>query len=681
MAIRADSIGLFWEDEIKVKAPKTIKIKRTPPERVWENDDYLPDLDAAIVFQPDCYEDWELATVNEPLVFDSEVYPNYVLFAFRGLESKKAIYFEMYRDRPDKPPMHFGKFEWVLRHNCIINFNGLAFDFVIAALAIQGCNTEALWKATQMLIEYEMRPQDVLAKFKCKKLGKINQIDMIDLTALSPGLKVCAGRLHAKRMQDLPFVPGKELSQDQILILFMYCFNDLDNTELLYRSLLEQIAVREDTGKIYGLDLRSHSDPQMAEALISHELKRITGKKYFKPTALLPGTFYRYQVPHFIQFQTPMLNGVLDKIRNAIFYVDENEGNIVMPPELAERTVDIANGRYQMGIGGLHSKEKKLCQTADENYFIADTDVTSYYPRLIINAGITPANLGRDFITVYSGIVDKRVSAKKAGNAVVAECLKIVVNGTFGKLGSKYSIMYAPNLMIQVTITGQLSLLMLIEAFELAGIEVLSANTDGIVVKCLRSKEAEFNAIVRAWEKHTGFETEEVRYKGIYSRDVNNYFAVYEKPQKKKQFKLKGVYGETAPKKNAVNEICIDAATAFMATGADIPTTIRTCHRLQKFTTMRRVKGGGVKDGMYLGKIIRWYYSTEAQGEIISAFSGNKVARTDNAKPCMDLPDELPTDIDYDWYIQETYKVLEEIGYTSGPVAGLEQAALVPVPA
>lgn len=668
MAIRADSIGLFWQDEVKVKAPPVEKIKRTPPERVWERPDYLPDLDAAKAFMPNLYQDWELATINEPLVFDSEVYPNYVLFAFRGLESKKAIYFQM-DNEPCGETINLGKLRWVLDHNCIINFNGRKYDFYIAALALHGCTTEQLWEATHLLIECGWRGQDVLAKFKCPKLGKINQIDLIDLTALSPGLKVCAGRLHAKRMQDLPFVPGSYLTENQIKILFMYCFNDLDNTELLYRSLLEQIAIREDTGKLYKLDLRSHSDPQMAEAIISSELRRITGKKHFKPTALLDGTWYHYQVPSFIQFQTPMLNGVLDKIRNAVFHVSPEDGNIIMPKELAEHTVNIANGKYQMGIGGLHSTEKRMCHTADENYFIADTDVTSYYPRLIINAGIFPSNLGRDFISVFSSIVNQRVAAKKAENSVVAECLKIVVNGTFGKLGSKYSIMYAPNLMIQVTITGQLSLLMLIEAFELAGIEVLSANTDGIVVKCHRSKEALFNSIVRAWEKHTGFDTEEVRYKGVYSRDVNNYFAVYEKPQKKKQFKLKGVYSETAPKKNAVNEICIDAATAFMATGADITTTIRSCTKLQKFTTMRRVKGGGVKDGVYLGKIIRWYYSTEAQGEIISAASGNKVARTDNAKPCMELPDTLPTDVDYQWYIDETYKILEEIGYATQPVA------------
>ena len=670
MAIRADGIGLFWQDEIKVKAEPVAKIKRTPPERVWELDDYLPDLELARQFKPLCYTDHELGTINEPLVFDSEIYPNYALLAFRGLYTKKCVYFEL-DNQPCGRTINLAKLQWVLKHNCIINFNGRKFDFIIAALVLHNCTTEQLWVATDMLITQQARSQDVLAKFKCPKLGKIDQIDLIDLTALSPGLKVCAGRLHAQRMQDLPFVPGKLLSEDQIAILFMYCFNDLDNTELLYNSLLEQIAVRQDTGVRYGLDLRSHSDPQMAEAIISSELKKITGAKFFRPTALLPGTWYNYQIPHFVQFQTPMLTAILDKIRNAVFYVSEADGNIIMPKELAENTVDIANAKYQMGIGGLHSTESSVCHVADENYFIADTDVTSYYPTLILNAGIAPANLGRDFLRVYNNIVKERIAAKHAGNNVVADCLKIVVNGTFGKLGSKYSIMYAPNLMIQVTITGQLALLMLIEAFELHGIEVIQANTDGIVVKCLRSKEALFNSIVKGWEQHTGFATEEVRYKGLYSRDVNNYFAVYEKPQKKKQFKLKGVYSETNPKKNAVNEICIDAATSFMATGADITTTIKTCHNLRKFTTMRRVKGGGVKDGKYLGKIVRWYYSTEAQGEIISASSGNKVAKSDNGKPCMDLPEEFPADVNHQWYIDETYKILEEIGYGTAPAGGV----------
>ena len=58
-----------------------------------------------------------------------------------------------------------------------------------------------------------------------------------------------------------------------------------------------------------------------------------------------------------------------------------------------------------------------------------------------------------------------------------------MLNGTFGKTGSPYSVLFAPEMMIQTTITGQLALLMLIEHLETASISVISANTDGIVIQ------------------------------------------------------------------------------------------------------------------------------------------------------------------------------------------------------
>ncbi|MEG7688959.1 hypothetical protein U2044_15310, partial [Listeria monocytogenes] len=65
---------------------------------------------------------------------------------------------------------------------------------------------------------------------------------------------------------------------------------------------------------------------------------------------------------------------------------------------------------------------------------------------------------------------------------------KIMINGTFGKTGSQYSVLFAPTMLIQTTITGQLSILMLIEWHEHYGIPVISANTDGIVINCPRDK-------------------------------------------------------------------------------------------------------------------------------------------------------------------------------------------------
>jgi hypothetical protein len=65
----------------------------------------------------------------------------------------------------------------------------------------------------------------------------------------------------------------------------------------------------------------------------------------------------------------------------------------------------------------------------------------------------------------------------------------------------------------------------------------------------------------------------------------------------------------------------------------------------------------------YLGKVIRWYYGTRAPGPIIYNNSGNQVSLSYGAQPCMTLPDEFPSDIDYEWYLANCERILEDIGY------------------
>lgn len=668
MAHRIDSVGLFWEDVKKVKPPKKEKIRRTPPARTWEEADYLPNILEARAMRYVEFNDielWQASLNKETLVYDIESYPNYTLFLFRSIESRKCVIFEISDIEGIPTTMNLAKFQWVLSAFRQINFNGRKYDIPLSAIASLGVDSYALYEATKMLIEKDafgenMQAKEVLKTFGAKKLF-VDQIDLIELTALRPGLKTCAGRLHAKRMQDLPIKHGSMLSFDQALITKWYCFNDLDNTELLYESVKEQVGYREEIGKQYDLDLRSHSDAQMAEAIISSEIRKLTGQKRISRTEIPPGTTYRYNPPDYIKFHSKLLNHVLDTVKNALFIVDHN-GNIAMPPELKELVVTINKSSYQMGIGGLHSQEKSVAHHTDDRYVVIDTDVTSYYPFLILNSGITPANLGQNFLRVYRNIVDTRVKAKEQGNSILAEVLKIVVNGTFGKLGSMWSIMYAPDLMLRVTLTGQLSILMLVEMFEMSGIEVTSVNTDGIVVKCLREKEEEFHNIVKYWEHISGLRTEETRYKATFSRDINNYIAVYEKAQKGKLYKAKGAYGPTAPKKNAVTEICSQAAAKYLLDHTSIEQTIRECKDIRQFTAMQFVNGGAVKDGEYLGKVIRWYYAEGIKDEIIYAKTGNKVSNTDGAKPLMVLPDSFPDDINYNWYIAKTEKILKEIG-------------------
>ena len=649
--------GLFWT----VDPPKSDE-KRTPPEPVWLAPDYLPGIEEARRFPVAVMSLEELVSAQarrEQLVCDIEVYPNYFLAAFCSMTTGKVWFVEFDSSGfgqlldPDRAWL-----QWVLHHFEIVTFNGRNFDEPILTLALEGFTCGELHHAANMIIQQEVKPWQVLKSFKVNPL-EINHIDLIEVCPLSGSLKIYGGRLHVPKMQDLPFHPQQELSPDQITCLRWYCINDLTTTAFVNVGLLEQIAVRRGMSEKYDVDLRSKSDAQIAEAVIKAELKRLNGFDPERPE-IEPGTWYYYNVPPFVKFQTPTMNAALDVVRRARFVVGDS-GAVEMPPELSGLGIAFGNGVYRMGIGGLHSSEEKVSHRSDEKFKIVDRDVTSYYPSIILNQKLYPLHLGFDFLTVYQSLVSRRIAAKHGGNKVEADMLKIVINGSFGKFGSKYSALYAPDLLIQTTLTGQLCLLMMIEALELAGVQVCSANTDGIVMKYPRIMEDAVLRVVKEWEQATGFETEETEYAAIYCRDVNNYIAI--KPNGKT--KTKGAYnipeGIFRFHKNPTNSICVEAAIAWLVEGKQIAETVRACRDLTKFLTVRAVKGGAVKDGVFLGKAIRWYYSTTTGGEIVYASSGNKVPKSDGARPCMELPATFPEDVDFSRYEAEAIEILQEI--------------------
>lgn len=733
--MRNDAIGFFWDDTPPPKPPKKEKEKRQPPEPVWLRPDYLPGLEEALRFPVEIMtvQDLIIARIErQELLQDTEVYPNYFLSVFTNLVTGKVAYVEMH----EGVALDIVKLKWLMESFTIVTFNGINYDIPINEMAVAGLSCAQLKEASDKIIIEEIRGSDVRRKNKAKAL-KVDHIDLIEVAPLFASLKTYAGRLHAKKMQDLPFHPSTWLSPEQIAITRWYCVNDTANTKLLRQCLDEQIDLRYTLSNEYQIDLRSKSDAQIAEAVIAAELKARTGIKPEK-AIVHPGTVFHYKTPPFIQFRSPLMQWALGIIERARFVVEET-GSVAMPIEIKNLELDINGSVYRMGIGGLHSSEESIAHYTDKDFILRDIDVTSYYPFIILNLGLYPPQLGPIALQIYRSIVERRIRAKQAGNKPIADSLKIVVNGWFGKQGSKYSILYAPDGLIQTTVTGQLSLLLLIERLEMAGFRVVSANTDGIVVKCPRHLTAEMDAIIKQWELDTGFPTEETRYLALYSRDVNNYIAIKQTEVKKPDgsvtweekpdgTKNKGAYNNpwSSQKnlaerlhKNPTTTICVEAVEQFLIKQTPIDHTIRECKDVTKFVTVRSVTGGAVKvwgqvppehnkpedlvrlagfteiqkdswvlpgetlrearylhaaydlakeitrlpgETEYIGKTVRWYYAKDVQGDLVYAKTGNKVPRSDGAKPCMVLPDEFPEDIDYDWYINESVKILQQIG-------------------
>lgn len=687
--MRNDLDGLFWNDVPAAKKAKKEIIKREPPERTWEAPDYLPYLDEARAFPVTHFTIdrlWEAAARGVALLVDVEIYPNYFLAAFTSTETGEVTYVEA---DDEQPLIDVNKLGWLMQNFPTVGFNSNTFDMTIIVMALGGYSIAQMKEAANAMIQEGVNHRDVLKACKLVVPREFNHVDLFDVCPLSASLKIYGGRLHAPRMQELPFKPDTWLSRNQKTVVRWYCIGaDLVSTGFVWANLEEQRKLRDEMTVKYGVDVRSKSDAQIAEAVIMQSLRRISNRKYPRPE-VVPGTIYRYQSPPFLKFQTPLMNEVLRLVCEGDFVVGEN-GYVSLPPAVAGLTIPIGRSVYRMGIGGLHSTEERQEVKADARFKLKDVDVVSYYPRIIINCRLYPQHLGIDFLFVYAGIVDDRVKAKAAKLKAIAESLKIVANGTFGKLLQPGGPLYAPDLGMQVTITGQLLLLMLIEMLELAAFEVISGNTDGVVIKVDRSREAECDAIVKAWEKATGFETEETEYLSINSRDVNNYIAV--KPDGKT--KNKGYFANPWADmkddakaavmrfhKNPVNTICIEACVAYIAKGIPAIETIKASRDITKFVTVRNVTGGGVKINLegyneYLGKAVRWYYSTQAPGEIVYARSGNKVPKSEGAKPCLNLPKEFPDDIDYQWYEKETLRMLYSLGAVEMDASELEACGL-----
>ena len=142
---------------------------------------------------------------------------------------------------------------------------------------------------------------------------------------------------------------------------------------------------------------------------------------------------------------------------------------------------------------------------------------------------ISPAHLNEGvFCKLVTWLKDTRVAAKHSKEDyidgipkdILAQALKIVINSIYGKLGAEFGDLYDRLAVLKVTINGQLMVMMLCERLELAGIEVMSANTDGIVVKLHKRNKEIFDEITTKWLEETKLEADSEEYLCYINRDI-----------------------------------------------------------------------------------------------------------------------------------------------------------------
>ena len=354
------------------------------------------------------------------MYLDLEIYPNYFLAMFMN-DNEKFGYVEMYNDSP----LDDEKFIRLLSAKATYyTFNGANFDMPLVRYALAGASNAQLKEACDKIILSNTKHWQFAKMYPQVSLD----IDHVDLIEVAPGmnsLKTYGGRMHCKRLQELPVDPSTHLNDEQVnVIRNIYCPNDLRTTKSLRGTLAKQIelrvALREalvaELGVVKGAhhvfeveDLRSKSDAQIAESVLKQRVFVATGAIPRKLNG--PVSSFKCTTPPYLKFKSTELNSLLDDVRNAVFNIKDS-GHVQMPSNLEDRVVEVAGKKYKVGIGGLHSQEESVTRRARPGEILRDIDVVSYYPSLMLNLGLYPDATGPHFLKAYRDIKDERVAAK-----------------------------------------------------------------------------------------------------------------------------------------------------------------------------------------------------------------------------------------------------------------------------
>lgn len=454
-------------------------------------------------------------------VYDIEVFPNFFCAIFMDCDTHEKFKFVIYKDTDDRKKLN----SFLDNEILLIGYNNLSYDgpvlqFIQNHPGAKDINSQ-LFKISGRLISDDSRQDDDIKKLRWPRNVKWSQMDLLKIMAfdmLGVSLKQVAINLKWYRIQDLPLPYDYRVEPSDVQTILDYNLNDVLITYELYMAIQPQIQLRDDLGKLFDADLTSASDSKMANILLEKIYAEETG---IDVSSLRNLRTKRSEVNlgeclgNNIEFETEELKQLKNEIEAITVYAESKFAY--------KKSIYFGGIEYVLGVGGLHSNDNPAKFFATDEYLIRDADVASYYPSMIINNDVKPEHLGKDFVRILQKITKERLEAKKSGDKIKADGLKITINSIFGKLGSDTFWLEDAKAMLAVTVSGQLYLLMLIEKLVLSGISVISANTDGIVSKIPIKLESAFFDACKWWQHKTGFELEYTDYIQYIRSDVNNY--------------------------------------------------------------------------------------------------------------------------------------------------------------
>lgn len=507
--------------------------------------------------------------------------------------------------------------------------------------------------------------------------------------------------------------------------MMRYNTNDVFIICEMIRLYIDEIRLRYNITKVYEVDVLSSSRSNIADKLFIKFYSEFSGLhpnqwrgKKTERTAMS----FKKIIFDFISFKTPELQEMLEEMKQVVVYsIGKKALKEIAPkyPNFKYLKTDLNFGWfeiklnklvYSIATGGLHtqdiprelkSKIKYIDSlTGEQNYnsiwdIITDDsfiyihfDISSFYPSIISKYNIAPKHINNtSFVKLVTWLKDTRVEAKHSKEDyidgipkdILAQALKIVINSIYGKLGFEYGDICDRLAVLQVTINGQLMVMMICEELEINNIEVMSANTDGIVVKLYKKDKSKFEQIVNNWLFLTQLEADSEEYECYVNRDINNY--VIKELNGKVSYK-----GALNPKMYAVDltkgydmPIVAKAVCDYFLENKPVLETLHECKNILDFCKTQNVSDKKYKIEFITNKNkeelqtnVRFYVSNnggiiEKVEKFTNLRTGLCAGQTVTILNSLDDKDIIYRDINYMYYYNEAMKIIDPIKLRISP--------------
>ena len=579
-----------------------------------------------------------------------------------------------------------------------VGYNNLRFDSQVVEWIIRNyehwhdlSNLEITAKIAQKAADViHDANYDVFPEYRESDLS-LPQIDLFkvhhfDNKNRRVSLKRLEFEMDLDNIEEMPIAHDKEsLTTEDIRLTTEYCINDVwatyqfylvtigETSHPLYKNK-NKIALRQDIEQEFGIKCLNYSDSKIGDEMIKKfycQEKNISYQELPKKGTFRKVVHVKDCIADYVEFQTPQLQKFLSTIKKE---------RLTMKDDFKHELIYCGN-TYSFMKGGLHTENSPKIFEADDNHEIIDWDVSSYYPAIIINNMRYPKHLGPQFLAGYKRMFEKRLELKPQAKkdkriAGIVEALKLSVNSVYGKSSDIQNWIYDRQLTMFTTITGELSLMMLIEAYETQGIRVISANTDGVTIRIEKSLIPKMHEINAWWSELTRYELERADYQKIIFSTVNDYLAIKTDGEAKK----KGDFvTDFELHKNKSARIVPMALEQYFLHNVPVDVTIRSATNVYDFCIRQKASSDFHYEGYdratghktVYNKLIRYYVSNTGEKllKVKNEDSDSGAADVSQVEAgewvctvCNHLtPDHPLTNINFSYYIDRAERIISKI--------------------